>query len=167
MTNEIIKSINDQGNDENQSEGLLFGDRNNLTAILDLEPCEEGEEANPEFDDDDASDRSYEPKDDDSELSNDHGMPSDQYDDEEADADGGINEDAGVDEDIMDIEGEPPPQEEIIVEQGIDDDQDAMLEELHEEDDPLLEDLHVIEDNDDNEEEDTTAERADKAPAKK
>jgi hypothetical protein len=78
MTNEIIKTINDQGAQEDQPEGLIFGDRNNLTTILDLEPCEEGEEKNPEFNDDDASDRSYGPKDDDSELSNDHDMDADQ-----------------------------------------------------------------------------------------
>jgi hypothetical protein len=29
MTNEIIKTINDQGTDENQPDGLIFGDREN------------------------------------------------------------------------------------------------------------------------------------------
>jgi hypothetical protein len=115
MINKIIKTINDQGTDDNQPEGLVFGDRNNLTTILDLEPCEEGEESNPEFDDDDASDRSYEPKDDDSKLSDDHDMAPDQYDDEEADTGDGGNEEAGVGEDVMNIDGVPLPQGAIEV----------------------------------------------------
>jgi hypothetical protein len=56
MTNETIKTINDQGSHEEQPDGLIFGDMNNLTTILDLEPCEDGEEKNTKFDDDNASD---------------------------------------------------------------------------------------------------------------
>jgi hypothetical protein len=151
MTNEIIKTINDQGSDEDQPDGLIFGDIDNLTTILDLEPCEEGEEKYAEFDDDNASDQSYEPKDDDSELSNNHDMPPNQYEQEEVNVEDDNGEDAGVDEAIVDNNNDdhlPPVNE---VEQD-DDEEDAMLEGLHDEDDPMLEDLHVVEDDDNNEE---------------
>jgi hypothetical protein len=52
------------------------------------------------------------------------------------------------------------------VKQGIDDEDDAMLEDLHEEEDAMLEDLHVIEDNEDNEV-DAVSKQVDKASAKK
>ena len=166
MINEIIKTINDQGTNENQPEGLVFGDRNDLTTILDLEPFKEGEEKNPEFDDDYASDRLYEPQDEDSILSDDHDIAPDQYDDEDGDADDGNNEEAGVDEGIANVDGVIPLQGMDEDEQAIEDDDDPMLEDLHEEDDPMLEELHVIEDNDESGK-DATGEQADKAPPKK
>jgi hypothetical protein len=55
MTEAIIKTINGQGEHENQPDGIIFGDINNLTSVLDLEPSAIGEEY-PEFNDDDASD---------------------------------------------------------------------------------------------------------------
>jgi hypothetical protein len=167
MTNEIIKTINDQGANENQPDGLIFGDRNNLTTILDLEPCEEGEEKNPEFDDDEASDRSYGSNNGDSELSDDHDMDADQYEVEEMDADGGEDEDAGVNEAVVNNNNADPPHEANEVEQESVEDEDTMLEDLHEEDDVMLEDLHVIEDNNDNNEEDDADEPIDKPPKKK
>jgi hypothetical protein len=127
MTNEIIKTINDQGNDENQPDGIIFGNINNITTILDLEAGDEGEEE-PEFDDDNASDRSYLPKDDDSTLSGDHDLPDFHQDNEPQ----GYHEDEGVDA-VNDED------------QGV----DAEEEPQQMEEDPLLEELNVVEDDDD------------------
>jgi hypothetical protein len=93
MTNKTIKIINEQGEKKNQPEGLIFGDINNLTTILDLEPCAEGEEDDPNNDDDNASDRSYLPNDDDSMLSGDYEL-NDEYEDQGVDRDN--DEDPGV-----------------------------------------------------------------------
>jgi hypothetical protein len=79
MTDTIIKTINNQGSYENQPEGIIFDDLNNLTTILDLDPCADTEDL--EIDDDDASDRSYISNDDDSTLSGDHDLPMHDMDD--------------------------------------------------------------------------------------
>jgi hypothetical protein len=42
MTNEIIKTINDQGSNEKQPDGIIFGNINNITTILDLKVGDEG-----------------------------------------------------------------------------------------------------------------------------
>jgi hypothetical protein len=115
----------------------------NLTTILDLEPSKEGEEE-PTFDDDDASDRSYLPKDNDSALSGNHSLPEYHQDDqpegyyEDHGVGGGDDEDPGVYDDNQ-------PQ---------DKDEDLMLEELNvvEEDDDtnneINKDTECNEDND-------------------
>jgi hypothetical protein len=128
MTDAIIKTISEQGSYENQPEGIIFGDMNNLTTILDLEPSAEGGE-DPEFDDDDASDRSYTPKDDDdSTLSGDHDLPMHHMEDnpdgyyEDPGVDGEDHEDPGVD--------------------GGEADNNAHAKE----EDPLFEELHFVED---------------------
>ena len=41
MTDDIINTINEQGRSEGQPDGLIFGDMDNLTTILDLEPSNE------------------------------------------------------------------------------------------------------------------------------
>ena len=123
MTNDIIATINEQGRSEGQPDGLIFGDMNNLTTILDLEPSnEEGEE--PEFDDDDASDQSYHPQeDDDSVPTDDHNMNPNQY------------EEAGVDDIAPD---------ELIV----NGDDDPMLEELNVvEEEDIGDDTSIVEAN--------------------
>jgi hypothetical protein len=92
MTNKIIETINDQCSNEDQPDGIIFGNINNITTILDLKAGDEGEEE-PEFDDGNASDRSYLPKDDDSTLSGDHDLPDFHQDNKPQ----GYHEDEGVD----------------------------------------------------------------------
>jgi hypothetical protein len=92
----------------------------------------EGEE-NPEFDDDNASDRLYLPKDDDSTISGDHELP--EYDQEENPE--GYHEDPGLGND-----GDPG----VDGEADINDNGDA-IEPDDVEEDPLLEDLNLVEDD--------------------
>jgi hypothetical protein len=125
MTDAIIRTINDQGSYENQPDGIVFGDMNNLTTILDLEPCADGEE-DPEFDDDNASDRSYLSKNDDSTLSGDHDLPMHHVDDNPD----GYHDDPGV--------GAEEGKDQGVGGEDVND--------VEEEEDPLLEELHVAED---------------------
>ena len=136
MTDAIIKTINDQGEHENQPDGLIFGDINNHTTILDLESSKQGEE-DPEHDDDDASDRSYTPDDEDSILSDDHDLPMHDADNNPD----GYHEDAGVGNDNEEDAGVG-----VEVEDDIDpiDDDDPMLEHLQQ--------LHFVEDPQDDDE---------------
>ena len=136
MTDAIIKTINDQGEHENQPDGLIFGDINNHTTILDLESSKQGEE-DPENDDDDASDRSYTPDDEDSILSDDHDLPMHDADNNPD----GYHEDAGVGNDNEEDAGVG-----VEVEDDIDpiDDDDPMLEHLQQ--------LHFVEDPQDDDE---------------
>jgi hypothetical protein len=116
-----VNTINEQGKNEDQPYGIVFGDMDNLMTILDLEPSKEGGEEEPEFDDDDASYRSYLPKDDNSALSGDHSLPEYHQDNqpegyhEDQGVGGGNDDDPGVDDDSQ-------PQDE---------DEDLMLEELN------------------------------------
>jgi hypothetical protein len=129
--------VNDQDNDENQPNGIIVGDINNLTTILYLKACAEGEEEQ-EFDDDNASDRSYIPKDDDSTLSGDHDLPEYHQDNQPQ----GYHEDQGVDVDNN-------------MDQGVDrnNDEDSGVGEINQpqdkENDPMLEELNVVEDAND------------------
>jgi hypothetical protein len=168
MTNEIIRTINDQGSHEEQPDELIFGNMNNLTTILDLEPCKNGEEKNTEFDDDNASDGSYEPKDDNSELSDDHDIAQVQYEEDvlEVGAEVANDADPGVDEEIEERNDVNPPDMFNKIKQ--DEDEDAMLEDLHEEDDPLPEDLNEVDNTEDNDiNNEPVEEPIDEAPRKK
>jgi hypothetical protein len=98
----------------------------------------EGEE-NPEFDDGNASDRLYLPKDDDSTISGDHEFP--EYDQEENPQ--GYHEDPGLGND------EDPG---VDGEADINDNGDA-IEPNDVEEDPLLEDLNLVEDDAEEDEE--------------
>jgi hypothetical protein len=109
---------------------MVFGDINNLTTILNLEPCAVGEKE-PKFNDDDnASDQSYLTKDDDSTLSGDHDLPMHHMEDNPDDyyKDPGVGAENGDEQGVW---------EEVAVGNNDNDAKD---------DDTLLEELHVVED---------------------